>query len=368
MPEAAAIAPASHALLTNCDVAAAPTALALQNVRHNYGNKIAVADMSWSAARGETICLLGHSGCGKTTLLRLIAGIERPAGGRILIDDEEVSGPSRFMEPEQRRVGLVFQDYALFPHLSVLDNVLFGLRNHDRAANRTLALQALERVHMAHHAGSYPHTLSGGEQQRVALARALSPQPRLLMMDEPFSNLDRRLRDRIREETMALLRDTGTTTVVVTHDPEEALRIADHIVLMRDGRVEQNGRSEQVWRHPASLFTARFFSDLNELVATRRRGVIDTPLGQFAAPGVDGTRVRLCVRPQDLRLMTGPGAIRGRVVERLFLGDTEQLRIAVPGLDQALLMRRPESVASCVGDEVMLGIRDGAALLFPEND
>jgi iron(III) transport system ATP-binding protein len=330
---------------------------------------MAIADVSWQATSGRSVCLLGHSGCGKTTLLRLIAGIERPASGSIMIGGEEVSGPDRFVAPEQRRIGLVFQDYALFPHLTVLDNVLFGLRGRDRAASRATALLALERVHMAHHASSYPHTLSGGEQQRVALARALAPQPRLVLMDEPFSNLDRRLRDQVRDETMALLRDSGTTTVIVTHDPEEALRIGDQIVLLHEGRVEQCGTPEQVWSRPASLFAARFFSDLNEIPARCQRGAAATPFGRIHAAGhADGARLRLCLRPRDLRLTTRPGAVRGRVTERLFLGDAEQLRIAVSGVDQPLLLRRPSAGDIVVGDEVGLEIAPGAALLFADRD
>ncbi len=368
MSEAIAITPPTLPVAPAVEAeTGAAIALSLEGVRHRYGDKTAIVDVSWQASSGRTVCLLGHSGCGKTTLLRLIAGIERPTGGRILIDGEEVSGPARFVAPEQRRIGLVFQDYALFPHLTVLDNVLFGLRGRDRSANRATAMQALERVHMAHHAGSYPHTLSGGEQQRVALARALAPQPRLVLMDEPFSNLDRRLRDRVRDETMALLRDSGTTTVIVTHDPEEALRIADQIVLLHDGRVEQSGAPEQVWHRPASLFAARFFSDLNEIPARCHHGNVTTPFGRFATPDhADGAHLRLCLRPHDLRLTTRSGAVRGRVTERLFLGDTEQLRIAVHGLDEPLLLRRPSVGDIATDDEVALEIAPGSAQLFAD--
>jgi iron(III) transport system ATP-binding protein len=345
-------------------------ALTLENLIQRYGERAAVDGVSWSAAPGETVCLLGHSGCGKTTLLRLIAGLERPSAGRVLLDGEEVSGPQRFVAPERRRIGLVFQDYALFPHLSVLANVMFGLRSGGRATNHASAMQALERVRMAHHAQSYPHTLSGGEQQRVALARALAPQPRLLLMDEPFSNLDRRLRDRVREETMTLLRESGTTAVVVTHDPEEAMRIADHIVLMRAGRIEQNGRSEQVWRQPRSLFAARFFCDFNEIDGICQDGVVSTALGRFEAPGhAPGTAMRVCLRPQDVRIAPPfTGGVAGRVLERLFLGEAVQLRVAVEGLDQPLLIRQFEPSGAVAGDAVQLEIARARALLFAAGD
>ncbi|PZQ16355.1 MAG: ABC transporter ATP-binding protein [Rhodanobacter denitrificans] len=329
-------------------------ALAVQDLRQVYGARIALDGVSWQAAAGETVCLLGHSGCGKTTLLRLIAGLESPTAGRVLLDGEEVSGPQRHLAPERRGIGLVFQDYALFPHLSVLANVQFGLREGSAAARRAIALAALTRVGMQAHAEAFPHTLSGGEQQRVALARALAPQPRLLLMDEPFSNLDGRLRDQVRDDTLAVLREAGTTAVIVTHDPEEALRIADRIVLMRHGRIEQSDTPEALYRAPATLFAARFFCDLNEMPAACRDGAVATPLGRFDAPGfAEGAAVRVCVRPQDLSPSEAPGAVRGRVIERVFLGESEQLAIALDGLAQPLRLRRRAADAS---------LRPGAAL------
>ncbi|MFA5493987.1 MAG: ABC transporter ATP-binding protein [Porticoccaceae bacterium] len=345
--------------------AATPAAVQLDALSQHYGERAAVDGVSWRADAGTTLCLLGHSGCGKTTLLRLIAGLERPSAGRVLLDGEEVSGPTTFVPPEHRRIGLVFQDYALFPHLSVLANVMFGLRDSgNRASQRAAAMAALERVRMTHHADNFPHTLSGGEQQRVALARALAPEPRLLLMDEPFSNLDRRLRDRVRDETMALLRDSGTTAVVVTHDPEEAMRIADRIVLMRDGRIVQSGAPDQVYNQPQSLFAARFFCDLNEIESRCGDGQLDTPLGCFAAPGfTPGTALRLCLRPHDVRLVQQPSGIQAEVLENLFLGDSHQLRLRVPGLERPLLVRCGATVVA-PGEPVELAIDSSRAMLF----
>jgi len=343
-------------------------ALSVEALRQVYGTQVALDGVSWQAEPGQAVCLLGHSGCGKTTLLRLVAGIEAPTAGRVLLDGEELSGPRRQVAPERRGIGLVFQDYALFPHLSVLANVMFGLRGGSPATRRAVALAALDRVGMQRHADGFPHTLSGGEQQRVALARALAPQPRVLLMDEPFSNLDRRLRDQVRDDTMDLLREAGTTTVIVTHEPEEALRIADRIVLLRQGRVEQTGAPEALYRHPASLFAARFFCDLNEIPGVCRAGQVETPLGRHAAPGLaDGTAVRVCLRPQDIRLTAGAAAATGRLVDRVFLGEAEQLRVAVDGLAMPLRLRRPAAAdLPPPGTAVGLAIAGDRVLVYPD--
>ena len=350
---------------TRIELAPLPAAsLRVERLRQTYGARVAVDDVSWSAAPGEIVCLLGHSGCGKTTLLRLIAGIEAPAAGRVMIDGQDLSGPGNFVPAEPRRIGLVFQDYALFPNLSVLANVSFGLREGSRAERVATAQRLLRRVGLDAHAASHPHTLSGGEQQRVALVRALAPQPRLLLMDEPFSNLDRRLRDRVRDDTMALLRESGTTAIIVTHDPEEALRIADRIVLMHAGRVEQDGRPQVLYQQPATRFAARYFSELNEISGICRNGVVETPLGRFAAPQLtDGTAATVCLRPQDLGLAeAGPAAT---VVERHFLGDAEELRLRVAGLDALLTLRSPKLPPVRAGQTVHLDLRRDDALVFP---
>ncbi len=209
--------------------------LTYEHVHHRYGATEAVADFSLDIAPGEIVVLIGHSGCGKTTVLRLAAGIEIPLTGRILINNQEVAGAGVFLPPEQRGVGLMFQDYALFPHLTNLANVMFGLKGMPRDDAVAEARLALDRVGLGDYADAYPHMLSGGEQQRVALARAVAPRPSVLLMDEPFSGLDRSLRDEVREDTLEVLRDSRVTCVIVTHDPEEALRMADRIALMRDG-------------------------------------------------------------------------------------------------------------------------------------
>src|SRR5215510_8950767 len=218
--------------------AAIAARLTYRGVTHRYGAVVAVQDFDLDIAPGEIVSLVGPSGCGKTTLLRLAAGVERPSAGSILINEREVAG-SAFEPPERRGVGLMFQDFALFPHLSNLANVMFGLKSLPNAEAEREARLALERVGLGGHAAQYPHMLSGGEQQRVALARAVAPRPSVLLMDEPFSGLDRSLRDEVREDMLHVLHETRVTCVIVTHDPEEALRMADRIALMRQGTLVQ---------------------------------------------------------------------------------------------------------------------------------
>src|SRR5215210_7022561 len=231
--------------------------LTFEAVSRRYGDSLALDQVSLDILPGEVLCLLGPSGCGKTTLLRIAAGVERPSEGRVLLNGQEVAGPARFLPPEQRGVGLMFQDFALFPHLSILDNVAFGLRFLTRSEAKAEALAALARVGLAHYASDYPHILSGGEQQRVALARAIAPRPSVLLMDEPFSGLDPRLREKMREETLAILHETRATSIVVTHDSEEAMRMGDQVALLRRGRVVQTGKALDLYRAPKDIFAAR---------------------------------------------------------------------------------------------------------------
>ncbi len=215
----------------------AATILTIADIHCAYGDYPAVNGVSLDVAAGEILCLLGASGCGKTTTLRAAAGVERPVSGSISIAGALMSGPGCFVPPEQRHVGLMFQDYALFPHLTVLKNVAFGLRKLGKSARKDQAMKMLKLVGMEDRADAYPHELSGGQQQRVALARALAPNPRVMLMDEPFSGLDKVMRTRVRNETKALLKQLNTATLIVTHDPEEAFALGDRIAVMRDGGI-----------------------------------------------------------------------------------------------------------------------------------
>ena len=332
-----------------------PPRLDVQGLSRGFGGQEVVRDVSFAVAAGQVSCLLGPSGCGKSTTLRLIAGVDVEDRGTISVDGVQVAGPGVHLPPERRGVGLMFQDFALFPHLTVAENVAFGLaRQHPDRARRTGEL--LERVHLGRHAQSYPHALSGGEQQRVALARALAPRPRILLMDEPFSGLDERLRDAIRDETLTLLKDEGTAVLLVTHEPHEAMRMADEILLMRDGQIVQRGAPYNIYNAPVDRAAAGFFSDLNLIDGRVQGALVETAFGGFLAPGhADGTEVEIAIRPQHLKIDfdragRGPSptpaegtAARGVVLRARFLGreslvefgmdfDGSHLLASVPGV------------------------------------
>ncbi len=341
------------------------SALAFENVVHGYGPVRALAGISLVVAPGEVLCLLGPSGCGKTTLLRIASGIERPLSGRVLIDSREVAGPSTFVPPERRGIGLVFQDFALFPHLSNLANVMFGLKALPKADAERAARVALSRVGLADHALDYPHTLSGGEQQRVALARAIAPRPSILLMDEPFSGLDSRLRDAIREETLAVMRETRATCIVVTHDPEEAMRMADRIVLMREGRIAQIGTPRDLYQAPADLDTARFFSDVNEVPGIVQGGRLITPVGYFAAPGLpEGAPAVAAIRPQSILPKPAGMCVPGRLVSRRYLGEVELLEIVVQGMEAPLKARVRSAEGLHPGRDIGVDVTASEVLVF----
>jgi iron(III) transport system ATP-binding protein len=343
-------------------------AVTLDGVRLAFGSVLALDDVSLQVERGEILFLLGPSGSGKSSLLRIVAGIERPDRGRVCLSGVEVDGPHRFVQPEERQVGMVFQDYALFPHLTVAANVAFGLKGSRRERSRA-AGSLLDRLGVSRYADSYPHMLSGGERQRVALARALAPQPRVLLMDEPFSSLDGQLRDRVREETLDLLREIGTTTIVVTHDPQEAMRAADRIALLRGGRLLQCGTVDELYTSPASAFVAGFFGEINELCGTCERGCVDTVLGSFAAPHVaDGTPVRVCIRPQHLCLSETPTDLRGRVVTTRMLGESERVVVEVQGADALLSLRVFGRSRVAAGDAVCLRVDTPHIVVTPHQE
>ncbi len=341
--------------------------LVFEKIERQFEGTEALRGVSLVVEPGEIVCLLGPSGCGKTTLLRIASGIERPTGGRVLINDREVAGPDVFVPPERRNVGLMFQDFALFPHLTILDNVAFGLRALPRADAQREALAVLARVGLARYASVYPHTLSGGEQQRVALARAIVPRPAVMLMDEPFSGLDVQLRDRLQGETMSLLRETRATCLIVTHDPQEALRLGNRIAVMRDGRLVQVGRAAELYRNPANLFVARLFSEINELRFRVAGGRITTPFGDFSAPDLnEGDRAVLCLSRLGVRI-AGVGEGRpARVMDARFLGDLTSVEIAVEGLDQPLTMLVREGRAPPRGAEIDVTIDPAMVMIFPE--
>ncbi len=343
--------------------------LTFDHVERRYGGVTALAGVSLAIEPGEVVCLLGPSGCGKTTLLRIASGIEKPSAGRVLISGREVAGPSRFVPPEKRHVGLMFQDFALFPHLTILDNVAFGLKALSREEAAKEARAVLTRVGMIRHADKYPHMLSGGEQQRVALARAIVPRPAVMLMDEPFSGLDVHLRERLQEETIAILRETRATSIIVTHHPEEAMRLADRIAVMRRGRLVQVGRARDLHRNPNDLFVARLFSEINEIPWTVEGGALRTPVGTFSVPEIaEGERAVLCLRQRAIELTEVGAGLAARIVRVKPLGDAVLVDLAVQGFEGQLRARVRESELPGRQTEVGIRIDPARVLVFPADE
>lgn len=338
-----------------------------------------VDDVSFTVEAGEVACLLGPSGCGKSTTLRIVAGVDMQDSGSIFVDGNLVCDTVFRIPPERRAIGLMFQDFALFPHLPVSENVAFGLKG-GYGANRARVADLLERVHMAPHLDSYPHELSGGEQQRVALARALAPRPRVLLMDEPFSGLDERLRDGIRDETLALLKDEGTAVLLVTHEPHEAMRMADQILLMRHGRIVQQGAPYNLYNAPADRQAAAFFSDINVLTGKVRGALTGTPFGDFLTPGVpDGSEVEIVIRPQHLKIdfdRAGQGpaptpengtAAPARVLRARYLGRESLIEFTTDQGGIALTATVPGVFLPPAGTPMWLMLRRDRVFVFPKS-
>ncbi len=317
--------------------------LSLRGVTRSYGKVHALAGVDLDVAGGELFCLLGPSGSGKTTLLRLVAGFERPDAGTVGIDGEAMEG----VPPERRGIGVVFQDYALFPHRSVADNVGFGLRMRKvgRTERQARVTEMLSLVGLGDVAGRRPDTLSGGQRQRVALARALAPSPSVLLLDEPLANLDRRLRESLRQELRRVHDQVGVTTVLVTHDQEEALTLADRIGIMRDGVLEQVGGPAELWRQPASRFVAGFLGEMNLLPATPAgddRAKVPALEAELPAVGSDGSGNGLvaCVRPEALALHPPGTGVAGRVESVAYAGGSATYRVVLAE-GQAVTVREP---------------------------
>ncbi|MEM7498684.1 MAG: ABC transporter ATP-binding protein [Pseudomonadota bacterium] len=355
-----------------------PPRLALENVRVLFDGVTAVDDVSLTVAPGEIVCVLGPSGCGKSTTLRVAAGVERQSAGRVLIDGQVVSDDRIHRPPEARAIGLMFQDFALFPHLTVAENVAFGLRKRLRPRERRPVVEKhLGAVGLLTKAARYPHQLSGGEQQRVALARALAPGPRVMLMDEPFSGLDTRLRDEVREETLDVLRSAGAGVLLVTHEPDEAMRMADRIALMREGRIVQLGAPYHVYNYPVDRQAAAFFSDINVVHGVVRARQTDTPFGLFLCPGlVDGADVEIIFRPQHLKIVADRGTTpsltpedgapaRGKVVRSRFVGAQSLIEVRMEHDGHTLRATVPHAWLPEPGAPVWLSLRRDRCFLFP---
>lgn len=355
---------------------AIPPRLEVRNLMRSFDGHTVVDHVSFAIEPGKVTCLLGPSGCGKSTTLRMIAGVDMQDAGEIYVDGNLICDTVFRIPPERRSIGLMFQDFALFPHLSVGENVAFGLSGSG-AQKKERARALLEKVGLAHYIDAYPHLLSGGEQQRVALARALAPGPSLMLMDEPFSGLDNRLRDGIRDETLDLLKEEGASVLLVTHEPEEAMRMADEILLMRRGKVVQQGAPYNIYHAPADKEAVAFFSDINVLKGEVHGSLTDTPFGQFLAPGhEDRQKVDIVFRPQHVSIdfdrngkgpnphhITGTAA-RGVVERARFMGAESLVEFRMDHDNQVLKATVPNVFLPKPGTVLWLSVRRDRCFIF----
>ena len=320
-------------------------ALNLQNISKDFGKVSALSEISLSADVGQILCLVGRSGCGKSTLLRVIGGVDRPNRGAIFVNGEQIVGENVFVEPDKRQIGFVFQDYALFPHLTVEQNIAFGIKHRSQHDIMRRVGEMLDLVGLHSLAKRYVHTLSGGEQQRIALARALAPNPKLVLLDEPFSNLDLGLKRRLRAETIDLLRQVNATAILVTHDPQEALSIGDKVVLLDEGKIVQWGTGDDLYHRPVNAYAARFFSEFNILEGKIKDGAVICELGRFPnLKGLqEGTRCKVYIRPSNINFVADVSSEVGvpvTLVQRVFMGELEELSFLLDNSKTVIKMTR----------------------------
>jgi iron(III) transport system ATP-binding protein len=336
-------------------------AIRCQGLAKQFGEVQAVVGLNLALREGQFLALLGPSGCGKTTTLRLLAGFEVPDSGEVEIGGQLVNAPNRYVPPERRSIGMVFQEYALFPHLTVADNIAYGLpRGSDKKqrVQETLNLVGLPTIK-----DRMPHELSGGQQQRVALARALAPQPALILLDEPFSNLDASLRVQVRAEVRRILRQVQATAIFVTHDQEEALSLADEVAVMMGGRVVQTDTPQKLYRRPINREVATFLGDTNFLPGQVASQVVSCALGQWPVSFLHDGSVEVMVRPEDISLTPHPDG-PGEVLEQQYFGHDQLIQVGLEGL---VLKTRLLSSAGDFqpGQRVALTIKKEDVVLYP---
>lgn len=351
--------------------------LEIRHLRRSFQGRDVVSDVSLKVMPGQVTCLLGPSGCGKSTTLRMIAGVDMQDAGEIYVDGDLVCDTLYRVPPEGRSIGLMFQDFALFPHLSVAANVAFGLKG-PKAEKQARVEELLGKVGLLSAIHKFPHELSGGEQQRVALARALAPRPSVMLMDEPFSGLDERLKDEIRDSTLEVLKAEGTAVLLVTHEPDEAMRMADEIALMRDGKIVQQGAPYNIYNAPVDKASAAFFSDINVIRGEVQGALVSTAFGEFLCPGhADGTPVDIVIRPQHLRIDfdragRGPNPTpqdgtpaRGIVERARFMGRESLVEFRMDFDGSMLRATVPSVFLPKVGTPLWLMLRRERCFVFP---
>lgn len=355
--------------------------LELKDIRKSFLSKQVLNGISLKLFRGKITCMLGPSGCGKTTALKIISGIERQDSGTVVIENKVISDKNYGESAsDYRNIGLVFQDFALFPHLTVFDNVAYGLKGklrNDLIVERVSEL--LRKVNLENYDQKYPHMLSGGEQQRIALIRAIAPKPPVMLMDEPFSGLDDRLRDEIRDYTLYLLRDEKAAVLIVTHDPDEAMKMADYIALMRDGEIVQHGAPYNIYNSPSDIRVAKFFSQINIIDGVVQNSQVNTAFGPFFMPGlINGTAVSIVIRPQHLKLdfdRNGKGpepsvsdgiAARGLVLSSRFVGKESIVELEIDKFALKLVVTIPGVFLPSKGVALWASMRRDRCFVFPK--
>jgi len=343
----------------------------VEHVSHSYDGPPVLQDISLEVGSREILTLLGPSGCGKTTMLRLLAGLEELQEGRIVVDGRVLADGVINVPPEERSVSLLFQDFALFPHLTVINNVIFGLKNWPASERRARALHVLDQVGMTEYANSYPHQLSGGQQQRVALARARGPRPRIMLMDEPFSNLDTSLRRQVRDIVLWVLQNSVSATVMVTHDSEEAMFMSDRIAVVNKGRIVQIGTPEELYTNPVNSFVVGMFGEVNRMEGHVHAGHIETPMGRVCAPNLpEGAPAEVLVRAEGVRL-DPDSPIHGHVVISRMLGRARLLHLDLQrpdGEPMHVHARIRDNDKTNVDQEVGLSLDDQHVFVFPRSD
>ncbi|MBQ4434706.1 MAG: ABC transporter ATP-binding protein [Clostridia bacterium] len=336
--------------------------VSIRNVSKAFGESVVLREFNETFGDGEFVTLLGPSGCGKTTMLRIIAGFEKPTTGELYIDDQLVSGGKTFVPPEKRSIGMVFQSYAVWPHMNVFDNVAYPLviKKQNKEQIRERVNRALEIVHLTKYANRFPNQMSGGQQQRVALARALVAAPKLLLLDEPLSNLDAKLRESMRFEIKDIQKQLGITVVYVTHDQTEAMAMSDRIFLINRGIVQQSGTPQEIYNQPVNQFVADFLGKVDFFKGEVKNGRIElTSMGGQSIP-YDGPRtgkVEVAIRPENL-YFASDGPLKGKLEIQYYLGDVDDCRVRIGDELVRVIASGYEYYKLQEGQEVSLGIRD----------
>ena len=350
-----------------CVMEAEPAFVLLKNVSKVFNGKVeAVSEISLNVEQGEFFSLLGPSGCGKTTILRLIAGLEAPDSGEVIIGGSPVAG-SKWIPPEKRGAGLVFQDYALFPHMTIFDNIAFGLKGCGRKESNRRVEEMLEIVGLAGMAKRYPHELSGGQQQRIALARALAPFPKVMLLDEPFSNLDADLRVELRTETKQILKGKGITTILVTHDQEEAFSLSDRIGVLNHGRLEQVGTPSEIYHKPVSRFTAGFVGKADFIRGRIQNGTLISDAGIFRYPecvSLEDRDVDIMIRPDDVDFVLDEGG-DALISDVQFLGPEVSYRLELRN-GMTVHSIKPSTIVYAAGKRVKIYVDPTHIIVFPK--